>query len=41
MLHLVDVDGGVRRAVAFFDGEFGRWRVDFDEEAGEAVACWL
>jgi hypothetical protein len=38
---LVDVVDGVRCAVHFVDGEFGRWRVDFDEEAGEAITGWL
>jgi hypothetical protein len=27
--------------MAFSDAEFGSWRIDLDEEAGEAVACWL
>ena len=38
---LVDVDDGVRCAVAFFDAEFGSCRIDLDEEAGEAVPCGL
>ena len=38
---LVDVDGGVRCVVHFVDGEFGRWGVDFDKEAGAAITGWL
>ena len=38
---LVDVDDGVRCAVAFFDAQFGSWRVDLEEEARKAVACRL
>ena len=38
---LIDVDDGVRCAVAFFDAEFGCWRIDVDEEAREAITGWL
>ena len=38
---LIDLDDGVRCAMAFFDAEFGSWRIDLDKEVGEAVACWL
>jgi hypothetical protein len=35
------IDDCARCAMAFSDAEFGSWRIDLDEEAGEAVACWL
>jgi hypothetical protein len=29
------------RAVAFLDGAFSGWRVDFDEETGKTIIGWL